>query len=62
MPPFNTTQPPEWQQAAREAAKAKGMTLSEWVGKAILAALPAKVRRKLPKVRAVHRAVKRLPK
>jgi hypothetical protein len=59
MPTFTTTQPPEWQQAAREAAKAKGMTLSEWVGKAILAALPAKVRRKLPKVRAVYRTLKK---
>lgn len=42
------TQPREWLDAFRAAAEKEGISLSEWLGNAGLAALPAKVRDKLP--------------
>lgn len=43
------SQPPEWWQAFREQARADGYRdFSEWVGDALLAQLPAAVRRRLP--------------
>jgi hypothetical protein len=52
---FTTTQPVEWQEAARTEAKRRGLTTSEWVGEAILAYLPPKVRAKLPTRPPAHR-------
>lgn len=42
------TEPEEWIKAAKAAAKKEGKSLSEWIGEAMLAKLPAKVRSKLP--------------
>lgn len=42
------TEPQEWIEAARKQATKEGKTLSEWIGEAMLAKLPAKVRDKLP--------------
>jgi hypothetical protein len=45
---FTTSQPEEWQAAFRKEAKRQKKQLSEWVGEVLLAALPEKVRAKLP--------------
>lgn len=45
---IDITQPPEWWVAFQAAAKADGISLSEWLGKAGLASLPKKVRDSLP--------------
>lgn len=45
----NIVQPAEWWDAAATEAKKKGKSLSEWIGDLILAALPARVRSRLPK-------------
>lgn len=42
------TEPEEWIAAAKAAAEKEGKSLSEWIGEAMLAKLPAKVRAKLP--------------
>lgn len=42
------TEPQEWIAAAKAQAEKEGKTLSEWIGEAMLAKLPAKVRSKLP--------------
>lgn len=41
--------PPDWWATFELAAKAAGMPLSEWIGKACVAQLPATMRRQLSK-------------
>ena len=45
--PLNTSQPPDLIQAARDEAKRRGLSLSEFVGEAIRKALPKEVREQL---------------
>lgn len=44
---LNITQPTDWVDAFTSAAAADGVSLSEWIGQACLAALPASTRRTL---------------
>jgi hypothetical protein len=52
------TEPEEWIEAAKAQAEKENKTLSEWVGEAMLAKLPAKVRAKLPVERPAGRPKK----
>lgn len=48
---LETTQPEDWIKAFRKESAAKNLTVSEWLGLAGLAKLPASVRGKLSKRR-----------
>jgi hypothetical protein len=55
---INIIQPDDWLAAFRRAAKRDGVSLSEWLGKLGVAALPAKEAAKLTEWRAAGRPKK----
>lgn len=59
---FTTSQPIEWQEAFAREAKRQKKPLAEWVGEVLVAALPAKVREKLPPRPAFGRPPANRPK
>lgn len=54
----NITQPADWWAAIEAAAKADGVTVSEWIGEACRKRLPVSVRRELSRRPGAHRPKK----
>jgi len=54
----NVTQPVDWWDAFKAAADKQGVSLSEWIGSACKAKLPAKVAAKLSNRPPAHRPAK----